>query len=150
MFCYSFFFIFFFFFLTIRRPPRSTLFPYTTLFRSARAQCRRAFSRRDLERAPDRDGGESRDQQEQRGEPDDGEIRARPGDAEAFAGPEHAEGRQHDADGELERVLWYSGERATQHKSGDRNQAAGGERAGARRQEKSAAGTDRDHDEDDL
>src|SRR5256885_13257052 len=29
-------FIFFFFFLMIRRPPRSTLFPYTTLFRSAR------------------------------------------------------------------------------------------------------------------
>src|SRR6185312_15465077 len=29
--CYSFFF---FFFLMIRRPPRSTLFPYTTLFRS--------------------------------------------------------------------------------------------------------------------
>src|SRR5713101_7132924 len=27
-------FIFFFFFLMIRRPPRSTLFPYTTLFRS--------------------------------------------------------------------------------------------------------------------
>src|SRR3989442_10926841 len=34
--------IFFFFFLMIRRPPRSTLFPYTTLFRS---RC-------------DRDGGE--------------------------------------------------------------------------------------------
>src|SRR5256885_17263665 len=31
----SFIFIFvFFFFLMIRRPPRSTLFPYTTLFRS--------------------------------------------------------------------------------------------------------------------
>src|SRR2546430_11533513 len=30
----------FFFFLMIRRPPRSTLFPYTTLFRSCR---RRAF-----------------------------------------------------------------------------------------------------------
>src|SRR5215510_12361575 len=30
------FFFFFFFFLMIRRPPRSTLFPYTTLFRSAR------------------------------------------------------------------------------------------------------------------
>src|SRR2546430_16227790 len=30
-----FFFVFFlFFFLMIRRPPRSTLFPYTTLFRS--------------------------------------------------------------------------------------------------------------------
>src|SRR3989441_2215356 len=28
---------FFFFFLMIRRPPRSTLFPYTTLFRSAEA-----------------------------------------------------------------------------------------------------------------
>src|SRR5260370_38155403 len=27
---------FFFFFLMIRRPPRSTLFPYTTLFRSIR------------------------------------------------------------------------------------------------------------------
>src|SRR5256885_10276265 len=33
---YSYFFsvLFFFFFLMIRRPPRSTLFPYTTLFRS--------------------------------------------------------------------------------------------------------------------
>src|SRR5579862_9972621 len=29
-------FLFFFFFLMIRRPPRSTLFPYTTLFRSDR------------------------------------------------------------------------------------------------------------------
>src|SRR2546430_7315650 len=27
-------YVFFFFFLMIRRPPRSTLFPYTTLFRS--------------------------------------------------------------------------------------------------------------------
>src|SRR6266850_4254010 len=31
------FFFFFFFFLMIRRPPRSTLFPYTTLFRSGPA-----------------------------------------------------------------------------------------------------------------
>src|SRR2546428_8323652 len=31
----SFHSIYFFFFLMIRRPPRSTLFPYTTLFRSA-------------------------------------------------------------------------------------------------------------------
>src|SRR6516225_9678363 len=31
---YFFFFLFLFFFLMIRRPPRSTLFPYTTLFRS--------------------------------------------------------------------------------------------------------------------
>src|SRR5438045_4781618 len=37
---------FFFFFLMIRRPPRSTLFPYTTLFRSfklAPSVCRMTF-----------------------------------------------------------------------------------------------------------
>src|SRR2546423_7233804 len=34
-----FFIFFFFFFLMIRRPPRSTLFPYTTLFRSGCARC---------------------------------------------------------------------------------------------------------------
>src|SRR6476620_12224900 len=35
-FLYVFFsYFFFFFFLMIRRPPRSTLFPYTTLFRSS-------------------------------------------------------------------------------------------------------------------
>src|SRR2546430_15050355 len=33
-------FFFFFFFLMIRRPPRSTLFPYTTLFRSVAARSR--------------------------------------------------------------------------------------------------------------
>src|SRR5256885_7341026 len=45
-------FFFFFFFLMIRRPPRSTLFPYTTLFRSRIADsradsssCRRAGPR---------------------------------------------------------------------------------------------------------
>src|SRR2546429_3953453 len=32
-------FFFFFFFLMIRRPPRSTLFPYTTLFRSILVAC---------------------------------------------------------------------------------------------------------------
>src|SRR5256885_9158317 len=32
--CHASFLLFFFFFLMIRRPPRSTLFPYTTLFRS--------------------------------------------------------------------------------------------------------------------
>src|SRR5574341_2196811 len=34
-------FLFLFFFLMIRRPPRSTLFPYTTLFRSALCGARR-------------------------------------------------------------------------------------------------------------
>src|SRR2546427_6089999 len=33
---------FFFFFLMIRRPPRSTLFPYTTLFRSKKRSSKRA------------------------------------------------------------------------------------------------------------
>src|SRR5688572_31729191 len=34
--------LFFFFFLMIRRPPRSTLFPYTTLFRSRHSCGRRS------------------------------------------------------------------------------------------------------------
>src|SRR5947208_13049758 len=40
---------FFFFFLMIRRPPRSTLFPYTTLFRSGgqRTGCERTRHSRD-------------------------------------------------------------------------------------------------------
>src|SRR2546430_17700440 len=36
---------FFFFFLMIRRPPRSTLFPYTTLFRSPHVARRQHDSR---------------------------------------------------------------------------------------------------------
>src|SRR6478736_7743055 len=41
------FFFYVFFFLMIRRPPRSTLFPYTTLFRSGRgARWRRTRPRR--------------------------------------------------------------------------------------------------------
>src|SRR2546422_7314823 len=55
---YYFLRLFLFFFLMIRRPPRSTLFPYTTLFRSSvllvRASRARGHSedqgRRDLER----------------------------------------------------------------------------------------------------
>src|SRR5438874_8703532 len=38
--------LFFLFFLMIRRPPRSTLFPYTTLFRSRGERVRRARSAR--------------------------------------------------------------------------------------------------------
>src|SRR6476659_11075070 len=40
------FFLFFVFFLMIRRPPRSTLFPYTTLFRSEFRFCNVAAHRR--------------------------------------------------------------------------------------------------------
>src|SRR2546426_9686474 len=43
-------FIFFFFFLMIRRPPRSTLFPYTTLFRSRRDLVRGDARQIDLDR----------------------------------------------------------------------------------------------------
>src|SRR6266540_5488697 len=38
--------VFFFFFLMIRRPPRSTLFPYTTLFRSVLPAVRSPRGRR--------------------------------------------------------------------------------------------------------
>src|SRR6266508_5727922 len=41
-----FFSFFFFFFLMIRRPPRSTLFPYTTLFRSRERRDGRLRGRR--------------------------------------------------------------------------------------------------------
>src|SRR6266496_5341204 len=45
--------VLFFFFLMIRRPPRSTLFPYTTLFRSWRRVCWTACaSSRPKPRAP--------------------------------------------------------------------------------------------------
>src|SRR2546428_10073051 len=40
----------FFFFLMIRRPPRSTLFPYTTLFRSLAGRRRRHFFNRAADR----------------------------------------------------------------------------------------------------
>src|SRR2546425_13183936 len=43
---YSSVYFLFFFFLMIRRPPRSTLFPYTTLFRSVPPRRRDASSRR--------------------------------------------------------------------------------------------------------
>src|SRR5256885_13020014 len=42
--CHDCFLVLLFFFLMIRRPPRSTLFPYTTLFRS-RAGARKADAR---------------------------------------------------------------------------------------------------------
>src|SRR5256885_10482441 len=45
-------FYFFFFFLMIRRPPRSTLFPYTTLFRSLRAVLDRVRAQDELRQAP--------------------------------------------------------------------------------------------------
>src|SRR5437667_11083376 len=50
--CFVVSFVFlFFFFLMIRRPPRSTLFPYTTLFRSQSSSRDRRLSR--AHRRPD-------------------------------------------------------------------------------------------------
>src|SRR5256885_9816021 len=52
------YFFFFFFFLMIRRPPRSTLFPYTTLFRSVMVgEGREAAAHQGQERPVLRAGG---------------------------------------------------------------------------------------------
>src|SRR5256885_12395211 len=45
--------MFFFFFLMIRRPPRSTLFPYTTLFRSRQERESAAFEQQRREATPE-------------------------------------------------------------------------------------------------
>src|SRR2546430_16748145 len=60
-------FLLFFFFLMIRRPPRSTLFPYTTLFRSMRPMLERLHTLNG--RFPERhlaDGGFCRDRKSTR------------------------------------------------------------------------------------
>src|SRR2546422_11714085 len=59
LYVYSLSLLFFFFFLMIRRPPRSTLFPYTTLFRSHRhLGCRLAHAAEEILEALDaRHGG---------------------------------------------------------------------------------------------
>src|SRR3712207_8469435 len=63
----------FFFFLMIRRPPRSTLFPYTTLFRSHRDRLARRRRHRDHEHhAGERDRTDARDRHPH------GDRRARP------------------------------------------------------------------------
>src|SRR5256885_13175126 len=75
-------FLLFFFFLMIRRPPRSTLFPYTTLFRSAqgdqgrarRARRRRRRSRR--VRREDHQGEDARGGREGRSEEHTSELQS--------------------------------------------------------------------------
>src|SRR3712207_7170322 len=47
------YYVLFFFFLMIRRPPRSTLFPYTTLFRSVRVGEAGVVVAPDLDLGPD-------------------------------------------------------------------------------------------------
>src|SRR5258708_22542986 len=56
-----------FFFLMIRRPPRSTLFPYTTLFRSAQGRCRGTLRQDPRALQQDDEGaGEERDRKSTR------------------------------------------------------------------------------------
>src|SRR6266436_6452944 len=60
---FQFLFFFYFFFLMIRRPPRSTLFPYTTLFRSRRGAVVRQHQSAEVEphwRLPTKGGPEDR------------------------------------------------------------------------------------------
>src|SRR6267142_4148248 len=57
------FHIFSFFFLMIRRPPRSTLFPYTTLFRSRSLQERQRLARSCRRRRVAAAGGASRSEE---------------------------------------------------------------------------------------
>src|SRR3712207_7993531 len=66
---------FFFFFLMIRRPPRSTLFPYTTLFRSvARSSRTRGGSRRRFARP--RGGKRARSFRRCRGKREEARLRS--------------------------------------------------------------------------
>src|SRR5258708_40365792 len=59
------FFFYLFFFLMIRRPPRSTLFPYTTLFRSIgrRSRTARVSGRRSASSSPSLPGRGSRSEE---------------------------------------------------------------------------------------
>src|SRR5438105_6691755 len=65
---------FLFFFLMIRRPPRSTLFPYTTLFRSVHIENKTA---RGLSTAKDTGRGAGLAAEEQRSEEHTSELQSR-------------------------------------------------------------------------
>src|SRR5215203_3402592 len=78
--CLTAFHVSFFFFLMIRRPPRSTLFPYTTLFRSHRPARRGDDRSRDPARSLARDLDAARRADDAR-------------DRKAAARPRHAPGR---------------------------------------------------------
>src|SRR2546422_10310131 len=70
--------VFFFFFLMIRRPPRSTLFPYTTLFRSrSRGRTRFAAARRSRPSSPARGCGSAACRAGRRSEEHTSELQSR-------------------------------------------------------------------------
>ena len=68
----------FFFFLMIRRPPRSTLFPYTTLFRSGvqEEDVDSAWSVSDVEGDGDENDGDDGDDDEDRSEEHTSELQS--------------------------------------------------------------------------
>src|SRR5207248_8983485 len=70
-----------FFFLMLRRPPRSTLFPYTTLFRSGQGRSRARFGVANRRRCVDNG---SRLRRHRRGHLVDGEPDASPGGSVMF------------------------------------------------------------------
>src|SRR3712207_7262234 len=72
--------VYFFFFLMIRRPPRSTLFPYTTLFRSRRSLHRGVAGTRRGDRRRHPPGGGQRPVPAHRHPPDRGRAAAAGGD----------------------------------------------------------------------
>src|SRR5256885_16183856 len=80
--CYIASLVFFFFFLMIRRPPRSTLFPYTTLFRSSGKSCtvsqgpREATGSISMTSANERNGWESRGESHSRSEEHTSELQS--------------------------------------------------------------------------
>src|SRR3712207_6873471 len=69
--------IVFFFFLMIRRPPRSTLFPYTTLFRSPSRRGSRGCARRSESRSAAARGRCSRSPAPSRSEEHTSELQSR-------------------------------------------------------------------------
>src|SRR3712207_6857125 len=72
----------------IRRPPRSTLFPYTTLFRSQRSGARAQLRRHPLV------GARQRPQREQQDHGDDEERRPLPEGADIEPGQKRGEDRK--------------------------------------------------------
>ena len=78
------------------------------------------------------------------------EILTRPGNAEPLAGPEHAKGRQHNADAELQRVLGHPRERLVDGDADGEDDQARRQRAEPGGPQKTATGADGDDDEHDL
>src|SRR2546422_11706661 len=70
-------FFFFFFFLMIRRPPRSTLFPYTTLFRSDHAGSGQGLQGQGAEGRPGQRRERARTGPESRSEEHTSELQSR-------------------------------------------------------------------------